>query len=75
MQATEMSGKSQFPFLVDPNNGKEMLESDAIIEYLWNEYGDGKVHFVPFRPPDAMHVLHIYDAMFNIARPEERALG
>ncbi len=39
-----MSGKSQFPFMIDPNNNdKQMLESDAIISYLWNEYGDGEV--------------------------------
>lgn len=38
-----MSGKGQFPFLVDPNTGKQMLESDAIISYLFNEYGDGQV--------------------------------
>ena len=44
MQAAAMSGKGQFPFLVDPNTGKQMLESDAIINYLWNEYGDGQVH-------------------------------
>ncbi len=43
MQAKAMSGKGQFPFLVDPNTGKQMLESDAIISYLWNEYGDGQV--------------------------------
>ena len=43
MQAKAMSGKAQFPFLVDPNTGKQMLESDAIISYLWNEYGDGQV--------------------------------
>jgi glutathione S-transferase len=42
-KAVQMSGKSQFPFLVDPNNGKQLLESDAIISYLYNEYGDGKV--------------------------------
>lgn len=43
VQAKAMSGKGQFPFLVDPNTGKQMLESDAIISYLWNEYGDGQV--------------------------------
>ncbi|CAL5219441.1 g1272 [Coccomyxa viridis] len=42
-KAKAMSGKGQFPFLVDPNTGKQMLESDAIINYLWNEYGDGQV--------------------------------
>lgn len=33
----------QFPFLVDPNTGKQMYESDEIITYLFNEYGDGQV--------------------------------
>ena len=48
LQAIHMSGKSQFPFMVDPNNGdKQMLESDAIIQYLWDEYGDGQVCRLP----------------------------
>ena len=39
-----MSGKQQFPFMVDPNNNnRELLESDAIIKYLYDEYGDGNV--------------------------------
>lgn len=42
-KAKQLSGKNQFPFLVDPNNGRSMLESDDIIDYLWEEYGDGKV--------------------------------
>jgi glutathione S-transferase len=35
-------GKEQFPYLVDPNTGKEMYESDAIVQYLFAEYGDGR---------------------------------
>eukprot|EP00884_Botryococcus_braunii_P002629 jgi/Botrbrau1/12367/Bobra.0239s0016.1 len=43
-EATKLSGKSQFPYLIDPNqNNKAMLESDDIIKYLCNQYGDGKV--------------------------------
>lgn len=42
-QATQLSGKSQFPFMVDPNTGQKMGESDDIINYLWDEYGDGNV--------------------------------
>jgi glutathione S-transferase len=34
-------GKLQFPYLVDPNTGKEMYESDDIVRYLFAEYGDG----------------------------------
>lgn len=36
-------GKAQFPYLVDPNTGKEMYESDAIVAYLFAQYGDGRV--------------------------------
>jgi glutathione S-transferase len=34
-------GKEQFPYLVDPNSGKEMYESDEIVAYLFREYGRG----------------------------------
>ena len=36
-------GKAQFPWLVDPNGGVEMYESDAIVRYLFERYGDGRV--------------------------------
>lgn len=32
-------GKAQFPYLVDPNTGSEMYESDAIVDYLYSQYG------------------------------------
>jgi glutathione S-transferase len=34
-------GKYQFPYLVDPNAGKEMYESDDIVAYLFERYGAG----------------------------------
>lgn len=34
-------GKEQFPYLVDPNTGREMYESDAIVAYLFGKYGAG----------------------------------
>jgi len=36
-------GKAQFPYLVDPNLGIEMYESDAIVRHLFDRYGDGRV--------------------------------
>ncbi len=36
-------GKAQFPYLVDPNAGIEMYESDDIVRYLFDAYGDGKL--------------------------------
>src|SRR5512134_2875049 len=38
-------GKAQFPYLVDPNTGKEMYESDAIVAYLFERYGAGRPPF------------------------------
>lgn len=42
---TGHGGKTQFPFLVDPNTRAEMYESDEIIRYLFRTYGDGHVPF------------------------------
>lgn len=36
-------GKAQFPYLVDPNTGTEMYESDEINRYLFKMYGSGAV--------------------------------
>ena len=36
-------GKAMFPYLVDPNTGEEMYESDDIVAYLFREYGAGEI--------------------------------
>jgi glutathione S-transferase len=36
-------GKTQFPFLVDPNEHLEMYESDDIVAHLYQTYGDGNI--------------------------------
>ncbi|MBW2527822.1 MAG: glutathione S-transferase N-terminal domain-containing protein [Deltaproteobacteria bacterium] len=33
-------GKAQFPYLIDPNTGRRMYESDDIVAYLFGEYAD-----------------------------------
>jgi glutathione S-transferase len=38
-EVARLGGKQQFPFLVDPNTGRAMYESDEIIAYLYAEYG------------------------------------
>jgi glutathione S-transferase len=38
----ERGGKVQVPYLVDPNTGREMYESDEIVAYLGQEYGPGR---------------------------------
>jgi glutathione S-transferase len=39
----EAGGKNQFPYLVDPNTGRSMYESDDIIRYLADTYRGGAV--------------------------------
>jgi glutathione S-transferase len=39
----ELGGKQRFPYLVDPNTGQRMYESNAIVRYLFETYGQGKV--------------------------------
>lgn len=38
-ELVERAGKEQFPYLIDPNTGREMYESDDIVDYLYAEYG------------------------------------
>ncbi|MCO5594636.1 hypothetical protein L7F22_048669 [Adiantum nelumboides] len=45
-KAIQLGGKKQFPYMVDPNTGVSMYESDAIIKYLVEKYGNGKVPLV-----------------------------
>ncbi|OVA06019.1 Glutathione S-transferase [Macleaya cordata] len=42
-KVAQMGGKQQFPYMVDPNTGTAMYESDNIIKYLVGKYGDGTV--------------------------------
>lgn len=42
-KVVQMGGKTQFPYMVDPNTGVAMYESDEIIKYLVGTYGDGNI--------------------------------
>ena len=42
LRAKELGGKFQFPFLVDPNAGRQMYESADIVAYLRETYADRK---------------------------------
>ncbi|MEW6267708.1 MAG: glutathione S-transferase N-terminal domain-containing protein [Thermodesulfobacteriota bacterium] len=55
--AIERGGKKQFPWLVDPNTGREMYESDDIVRYLYAQYGDGGVPWYFALPPLTMATL------------------
>lgn len=42
-EVIERGGRAQFPYLVDPNTGKALYESDEIVRTLFAEYGQGRV--------------------------------
>jgi glutathione S-transferase len=42
-EVVRRGGKALFPYLVDPNRGIEMYESDDIVRSLFETYGDGTV--------------------------------
>jgi glutathione S-transferase len=42
-KVTELGGKAQFPFLVDPNTSTQLYESGDIMAYLAKTYGTGQV--------------------------------
>ena len=44
-EVVRRAGKPQFPWLVDPNTGVEMYESDDIVRYLFETYGEGRMPF------------------------------
>jgi len=49
-EVVRRAGKEQFPWLVDPNTGVEIYESDEIVRYLFENYGEGGIpwtHAVP----------------------------
>ena len=39
----EVGGREQFPYLVDPNTGTSLFESDDIVRYLFDHYGEGPI--------------------------------
>ncbi len=61
-------GKAQFPYLVDPNTGKEMYESAEIVAYLFERYGAG-------RPPALLARGLLADLSLGIASAWRPGLG
>ncbi len=61
----QRGGKAQFPYLVDPNTGTEMYESDDIIRTLFDRYGNGS-------PPLALSlgpITNITASLASLMRP------
>eukprot|EP01026_Neomeris_dumetosa_P072127 TRINITY_DN73304_c0_g1_i3.p2 TRINITY_DN73304_c0_g1~~TRINITY_DN73304_c0_g1_i3.p2 ORF type:complete len:235 (-),score=26.06 TRINITY_DN73304_c0_g1_i3:188-892(-) len=64
----EKAGKAQFPYLVDPNTGIEMFESDDIVRYLCKEYGDGKVPFASNLPLGLTLITLVFASMMRTSK-------
>jgi glutathione S-transferase len=73
-------GKAQFPYLVDPNTGQEMYESDDIVRYLFSSYRDGSVPWLlalaadPCRSGVGLGVASGSGETYRRARAPERPL-
>jgi len=61
-------GKTQFPYLVDPNSGKQMYESAEIVAYLFERYGAG-------RPPALLAGGLLADVSAGLASAWRPGLG
>jgi glutathione S-transferase len=59
-EVVRRGGKAQFPWLVDPNTGAEMYESDDIVRYLFERYGSGSVQ--SSKPPQQPLELWSFEA-------------
>jgi glutathione S-transferase len=59
-------GRLIFPFLVDPNTGRELYESKDIVLYLFATYGDGRP------PPRALPLDIAPAALASALRPNGR---
>ena len=64
-EVVRRGGKAQFPYLVDPNRGVEMYESDDIVRYLFETYGDGSVPRILGLPV----VTDLSSGLASVARP------
>lgn len=67
-EVASRGGKAQFPFLVDPNTKRELYESDDIVTYLFDEYGDGGV-------PLALRLGPLTDVSSMLASAARPAFG
>lgn len=64
-EVKERGGRHQFPYLVDPNAGVEMYESDDIIRHLFARYGTRGAPFYLRLGP----LTTVSSSMASLARP------
>ena len=68
-EVERMGGKRQFPFMIDPNTGQQMYESDEINRHLYERYGAGPVPLSLRLGP----ITTISSALASLPRPTRRA--
>jgi glutathione S-transferase len=67
-EAVRRGGKEQFPYLVDPNGGQAMYESDDIVRHLFATYGAGA-------PPALLRLGPLTDLDSGLASAFRPGLG
>ena len=69
-EVAEVGGKVQFPLLVDPNRDQRLYESEDIIDYLHETYGDGRRGAMRSRVLSPLNTTGA--AMATLVRPRGR---
>lgn len=64
-EVARRGGREQFPWLVDPNTGDELYESDDIVRHLFARYGDGAPPWLLATPV----ATDVSSALASLARP------
>ena len=64
-EVVRRGGRAMFPYLVDPNTGDEMYESDDIVRYLFEQYGDGRLPIMLALGP----ITDVNSILAGFARP------
>jgi len=67
-EAVKRGGRAMFPYLVDPNTGTEMYESDEIIDHLYENYGSGS-------PPLSLRLGPLTNLSSSLASAARGTLG
>lgn len=64
-EVVRRGGRAQFPYLVDPNVGIELYESDDIVRHLFARYGAGPVPWALATPG----LVDLSSTLASLARP------
>jgi len=70
-QLVAAAGKAQVPFLIDPNTGSRLHESEAIVKHLYEEYGPKGAKIPPLGIKSSLNATLLRGGKGMFANPGE----